>query len=157
MLGKLKPEETEQLLANNFIARIGCHADGTTYIVPISYAYDGKYAYMHSMEGMKLNIMRRNPRVCFEVDELKDMANWKSVIAWGDFEELHDPAERAEALKKLVNRMLPIVTSETMHLTPNWPFPDEDPTNIKGVVFRILLTDKSGRFESNASNAFVSW
>lgn len=32
--------------------------------------------------------MRANPEVCSQVDEIDDMANWRSVIAWGRYEEL---------------------------------------------------------------------
>ena len=33
-------------------------------------------------------MMRANPFVCFEVEDIDDLANWHSVIAWGVFEEL---------------------------------------------------------------------
>lgn len=75
MLGKLESKQIEKVLNNNIVGRIGCHADGTTYVVPISYAYDGTYIYGRTMEGMKVNIMRKNPNVCFEVDDMKNMAN----------------------------------------------------------------------------------
>lgn len=32
--------------------------------------------------------MRNNPNVCFEIDWMKDMSKWKSVIVYGTFEEL---------------------------------------------------------------------
>lgn len=149
MLGKLNTIEIEDLLKSQVIGRIGCHADNTTFIVPISYVYDGESIYAHTKEGLKLNLMRKNPDVCFEVDEMKDMANWKSVIAWGDFQELKDSSERNKGLQLLVNRILPLVSSETTHLFPDWPFASDDISKIRGVVFRIRLKEKSGRFESN--------
>ena len=33
-------------------------------------------------------MMRENPWVCVEVDHMDNLANWRSVIAWGRFEEL---------------------------------------------------------------------
>ncbi len=39
MFGELNPEEIEQLLSAQLVGRIGCHADGTTYVVPVSYGY----------------------------------------------------------------------------------------------------------------------
>jgi nitroimidazol reductase NimA-like FMN-containing flavoprotein (pyridoxamine 5'-phosphate oxidase superfamily) len=44
--------------------------------------------YCHTHEGTKLDMMRQNPKICFEVDDLMDMANWRSVIAKGTFQEL---------------------------------------------------------------------
>jgi nitroimidazol reductase NimA-like FMN-containing flavoprotein (pyridoxamine 5'-phosphate oxidase superfamily) len=150
MLGKLPASEIETLLKQQVVGRIGCHADALTYVVPISYAYDGVYIYGRTLEGMKVNMMRKNPEVCFQVDDMKNMANWKSVIAWGVFEELHEKEARDQALHNLVNRTLPFNSSETTHLTPQWPFPVSDLSSIEGIVFRILVKEKTGRFENNA-------
>lgn len=80
MLGVLDNNELEVVLNNALIGRIGCHADDTTYVVPMSYAFDGEYIYGHANEGMKIRMMRKNPKVCFQVDDMRDMANWKSAI-----------------------------------------------------------------------------
>jgi len=92
-------------------------------------------------------MMRKNPKVCFQIDTMHNMGNWQSVIAWGEYEEIHEIAERKDALQKLIGRALPLISSETTHLTPHWPFPSSDFDNIEGIVFRIKLTDKTGRYE----------
>jgi nitroimidazol reductase NimA-like FMN-containing flavoprotein (pyridoxamine 5'-phosphate oxidase superfamily) len=94
MLGKLSELQIERFLQSQIVGRIGCHANGETYVVPISYAYDGTYIYARTYEGKKLDMMREEPRICFEVDTLRDLSEWKSVIGWGEFEELKDPDER---------------------------------------------------------------
>lgn len=147
MLGNLQPQQVEEVLKNQLVGRIGCSLNGETYIVPISYAYDGNYIYCHTNEGKKTNIMRKNPRVCFQVDEMKDMANWKSVIVQGEFEELTLKDDRNAAMQTLLNRYLPVLSSVTTHFGEHWPFHPEDVTNIKGVVFRIVVVEKTGRFE----------
>src|SRR5688572_33385027 len=98
MIDKLSDYEIEEVLSLNFVGRIGCHAMGQTYIVPVSYAYDEGYIYVRSFEGLKITIMRENPAVCFQVDVINNMSNWQSVIAWGLFEELNDPDDRNHAL-----------------------------------------------------------
>ena len=100
MFGKLNSEEIDQLLNNQLVGRIGCHSDGVTYVVPISYAFDGNNIYAHSFKGLKLTIMRKNPKVCFEVDDTQDLANWKSVICWGEFEELTDEVQKKRSSTK---------------------------------------------------------
>jgi len=147
MFGELNSEQIEEVLKKQVIGRIGCDGDDHIYIVPVSYAYDGKYVYVRSFEGKKLEMMRKDPNVCFQVDDMQNMANWQSVIAWGEFEELSDVAERNKALRFLIDRHLPLFSSETTHLGGNWPFPPEDLNIIKGIVFRILLKEKTGRFE----------
>lgn len=147
MFGTLDSAQIEEVLSKNVVGRIGCHADGKTYVVPISYAYDGKCVYAHTYEGLKLSMMRKNPDVCFQVDQMEDMANWRSVITWGTFEELTKEKERNDGLKKLIERVVPAVASKTVRLGAQWPFPTRDYASINGIVLRICLHEKSGRFE----------
>ncbi|MGN6530868.1 MAG: pyridoxamine 5'-phosphate oxidase family protein [Ginsengibacter sp.] len=147
MFGKLNNGQIEKVITDNYIGRLGCHADGKTYVVPISYAYDGQFVYARTFEGLKISMMRKNPKVCFQIDEMENMANWKSVVAWGTFEELLNENERNQGLQILVSRMLPEIASETVKLSPQWPFPTDDFSKIKGIIFRIKITEKTGRCE----------
>lgn len=153
MLGTLNDAQIEKLLTNNFIGRIGCHAQGKTYVVPVSYAYKDDCIYVHTFEGMKVSMMRQNPEVCFEVEALEDMGNWRSVISWGTFKELTEAEERKEGLKILTARQFTGVTSETVHLGNLWPFASNNLEEIKGIVFRILLSEKTGRYENLTAQA----
>ncbi len=152
MFEKMNTAEIEQLLQQQLVGRIGCHVDGLTYVVPVSYAYDGNYIYCHALEGMKVNMMRKNPDVCFEVDNTKNLANWQSVIAWGSFEELPRGTDRTKAIKMLRERKLPILSSQTMHLGSQWPFVSAD-DRIEGIIFRICLKEKTGRCERSTDDA----
>lgn len=149
MFGTLDAGQIELLLKYQIVGRIGCHADGVTYVVPISYAYDGESIIMHTHEGMKIDHMRKNPKVCFQVEEMASMANWKSVIAWGTFEEIIDPKERNVALKQLTHRTFPLTVSKTVHLSDAWPFESEDIPYVEGIVCKIKLSQKTGRFEND--------
>lgn len=156
MIGSLEKHEIEEVLHAQIIGRLGCYADDTAYVVPISYAYDGTYLYGHGYDGMKMEMMRKNPKICFETDVMENMANWKSVIAWGEFEELTDPEERKKGIQQLLDRTLPIITSKTVQITPHWPFPPSDLNKVKGIVFRIKLTKKTGRFERNDPGTYYA-
>src|SRR6187399_1594109 len=147
MLGNIDEPEIEDVLAQNFLGRIGCHVNGRTYVVPISYAYSEGCIYAHTYEGLKIEMMRKNPQVCFEVDAMKDMSNWKSVIAWGEYEEITDVKDRNKALRTLMKRKLPSLASVTTRLSDDWPFYTDELDHIKGIVFKIPLAEKSGRFE----------
>jgi uncharacterized protein len=156
MFGQLNPEEIEKLMSQQYIGRIGCSTADTTYVVPISYTYDGEFIYAHTFEGMKIDMMRKNPNVCFEIENTKNLSNWQTVIAWGTFEELPEGPERLGAIKKLEERALPILHSETMHLSSQWPFSSDQNEQIKGIIFRIRLTKKTGRFERSADDYFFA-
>lgn len=147
MLGELTITQIEHLLFSNRIGRIGCHADDITYVVPITYAYDGTYIYGHTKEGMKIDMMRKNPKVCLEVDEMENMSNWRSVIAWGEFEELKKPEDRKKSMNILWDHIMPYMTGET---TVNDSMRDAHGKFIEamqGVMYRVKLSKKTGRYE----------
>ncbi|MCY7420399.1 MAG: pyridoxamine 5'-phosphate oxidase family protein [Chitinophagaceae bacterium] len=148
MLGQLDENHIEKVLHKQVLGRIGCHANGVTYIVPVCYAYDGNCIYARSNDGLKIDLMRKNPKVCFEVENIKDLANWKTVILWGDFEEITGAEERKAALDILLNRHMPIVSGEMARLTPNWPFQPDNLNEVSGVLYKIKIEKKTGRFEN---------
>ena len=118
------------------VGRIGCHADGLTYVVPVIYAYHAAGFYAYSLEGRKIRMMRSNPRVCFEVDEYDGRGSWRSAIVQGTYEELEgDGAERALALltERFAERS---ATSEDERRRRG---------NGSAVAFRIRLDEVTGR------------
>ncbi|MGK9120029.1 pyridoxamine 5'-phosphate oxidase family protein [Olivibacter jilunii] len=144
MLGELNKKEIVDLLKSQFIGRLGCHANGETYIVPINYVYQNNAIYAHSGEGKKIEMLRKNPRVCFQVDEVESMFKWKSAILWGTFEELKD-MERQQAMQGLILRIM-----------PNTNDPGRDPSHAISselrnslIVYRINIEEGTGRFESH--------
>ena len=132
----LPAEGIEELLRTAIVGRIACcgHGavgDGRPYVVPLAYGYDGTAIYAHSGPGRKLDLMRAEPRVTFEVDEAQASDRWRSVIAEGTFEEIDDPGERTAALAVIYGpEGVPDLGSQT-------------------VVFRIRLTSRSGRYETS--------
>ena len=135
------------MLRKQFIGRIGCHANNKTYVVPISYAYDGKDIYCHTQEGLKTKMMRENPNICFEIDAMENKTIWRSVIISGKFKEITELDERRSALKILLDRVYPFIISKKMQLGTHWPFAPDDLNIIPGVVFKITIDEKTGRFE----------
>jgi nitroimidazol reductase NimA-like FMN-containing flavoprotein (pyridoxamine 5'-phosphate oxidase superfamily) len=132
---ELSAEGIEALLRTAIVGRIACcgHGligDGRPYLVPLAYGYDGDAVYAHSGPGRKLDLMRSEPRVTFEVDEAKAPDRWRSVIAEGTFEEIEDPRQREAALVVIYGPTgVPDLGAQT-------------------VVFRIRLTSRSGRYET---------
>ena len=147
MLGDLTFSQIENLLYSQRIGRLGCQSDGITYVVPITYAYDGTYIYGHTKEGMKIDMMRKNPKVCLEVDDMENMSNWRSVIAWGEFEELIKPEDREKAMNILWDRIMPFMTGETTVQHSMTDAHGKVIEAMQGVVYRVKLSKKTGRYE----------
>jgi nitroimidazol reductase NimA-like FMN-containing flavoprotein (pyridoxamine 5'-phosphate oxidase superfamily) len=97
---ELTRDEIDDLLRGELVGRIGVHADGKTYVVPVIYAYEGECLYVVSVEGLKVRMMRASPEVCFEVDRYEvATGSWRSAIVDGRYEELEgDGAQHALSL-----------------------------------------------------------
>jgi uncharacterized protein len=123
---------------------------GQVYVVPVFYAYDGTHIYGRSNEGMKIRMLRAKPRVCFEVDHVESLVDWQSVIAWGQFEELDgEQAEQAEQL--LLQRAKPLLADaigQAPYCRSEPASPSDDPTAERAIVYRIVLTERTGRAAS---------
>lgn len=104
--------------------------------------------YVQSADGLKVRMMHQNPMVCVEVDRIDDLANWRSVIAWGRFETLHG-ADAAEALIRLRERLQSIVASETTPVAVTLTAGEKRISTGNGhaSIYRIHLFEKTGRFE----------
>ena len=76
-------DEIERFIASEAVARLGCHSDGRTYVVPVAYAYLSGVLYSFSHDGLKVEMMRVNPEICVEIDRVEHLGSWRSVIARG--------------------------------------------------------------------------
>lgn len=102
MIAELRPEESRKLLSEQSLARLGCVLPGgEPYVVPVNYLFSDEFIFIHSLPGLKVEALRRNPKACVQVDSIRNFFNWRSVIVFGEFEEILDPEERAEFLRRL--------------------------------------------------------
>jgi uncharacterized protein len=147
MLGELNQEQIEHVLASNVIGRIGCYAEAKIYVVPVTYIYVDGCVFGHTKVGMKTEMLSKNPKCCFEVDVMQNMANWQSVIAWGTWEVLEGEAAKI-AMQKLITHLMPLMTSQSStpsHGLEQVHHPEE--MHATAVVYKINIEEKTGRFE----------
>jgi uncharacterized protein len=131
VIAELSRAEIDDLLHAQVVGRVGCHAQGLTYVVPVIYAYDGEAFYIYTVEGRKVRMMRANPQVCFEVDEY-ETGSWRSAIVQGRYEEL-DETGAEEALRLLAERF-------STRGSTRRPRAEGTP-----VAFRIVIDEITGR------------
>ena len=136
-IGPLRDTEAMALLHAESLGRLGCISADSPYVVPVNYFFDGQNIYIHSLPGKKIDAMRSNPRTCLQVDEIKNPYAWRSVIAYGTFEEIAGEEERRKALGGLYS-CLP-------HLTP---VESKVVNGLKEtIVFRIRVDEVTGMAE----------
>jgi uncharacterized protein len=134
MISEIGYRESRELLRAQNIGRLGCCRESMPYVIPVNYFFDGEDIYIHSMPGRKVQIMRANPHVCLQVDEIEDTFNWLSVIAFGQFEEVYDTAERGRILAAMFQRF--------PHMTPVESKVRDSMSEV--IVFRIRIEQLTG-------------
>lgn len=147
MLGTLNRKQCEHVLRSELVGRIGCYASGRVYVVPVSYVFHKDHIYAHSKEGLKIRMMRKNTKVCFEVESRERLNSWRTVILWGDYEELKSLQEQREVMKILNDRFVGFTLSETVLPAPYANSPKSVEKARKPVFYRISIDEISGRFE----------
>src|SRR4030042_1937700 len=95
------------------VCRVGLSDDGMPYVVPMNFGLGENCLYLHSAaEGRKLDILRKNDKVCFEMDLLREIrqgptacgwgARYESVIGFGRAVLVENPYEKRTALARIM-------------------------------------------------------
>ena len=136
MMKMLTTEEARRLFEFAKVARLGCIVNGEPYVVPVNCYLEDDCLYSHSLPGLKISGLRVNPRACVQVDEIESDLRWRSAIAFGEFEEIIKPNERADVLSKLLKRF-PLLTPVESALAVDGSVPEV-------IVFRIRIERLTG-------------
>lgn len=136
MMKLMKNDEAWKLLHDARVVRLGCIVNGEPYVVPINCVLDNDYLYSHSLPGLKISGLRNNPRACVQVDEIENDLSWKSVIAFGTYEEIVKPNQRADIIASLL-RKFPMLTPVESAIAV-------DGSSQEVIVFRIKIDRVTG-------------
>lgn len=136
----MTPKEIDQFLTCARVGRIGVITNEGPYIVPVGFGYSNGKIFFHTCEkGIKMDSIRKNPNVCFEVDEaISDASLAKSVIIMGYAEIIEDRERMIPYLQKLIDKYrVPIPFDEYMSR------PGRDKEKELKAVRICLITPKS--------------
>ena len=112
-------QEIAKIIDKCEVIRLGLADGNVPYIVPLNFGYevvDDRVAFVfHSaLEGRKIDMMKKNPNVCFELDcsltILKGAVacNWgaefESVVGYGEIKFIENDDEKKTALNLLMAR-----------------------------------------------------
>ena len=113
----------EDILKDAQVCHLGMTANNECYVVPLNFGYNGDSIFFHCAHvGKKVEMLRRNPRVCFEVtvdESLIDTGRpcdwgnkYRSVIGFGEVEFIEDDLQKRHALQFLVRHYSPKTSYE---------------------------------------------
>lgn len=109
--------DIEEIIRKCDVCRIAMAVDNIPYMVTMNFGYVGgpeKRLYFHcAREGRKLDMIRKNSRVCFEMDTDHILyrgdngcdwgMNFKSVVGYGIISEVNDINHKIEGLNSLMS------------------------------------------------------
>ncbi|RKX93019.1 MAG: pyridoxamine 5'-phosphate oxidase family protein [Spirochaetes bacterium] len=104
----------EKILNEAKVCRLGLFDGVKPYIVPMNYGYKAGILYFHSArEGRKVEILKKNPVVCFEIDipgsvvSSEEACSWsinyRSVMGEGTAAFVSDENKKEEALRCIMD------------------------------------------------------
>jgi nitroimidazol reductase NimA-like FMN-containing flavoprotein (pyridoxamine 5'-phosphate oxidase superfamily) len=133
--------EMHELLARNHVGRLAFSYHDRVDIRPIHYVYSDNWLFGRTSPSDKLDTLRHNQWIAFEVDEVAGPFDWRSVVAHGSFYRLTDESTpqslelREEALKH-IRSFAPATLRGT------------DPVPFRTELFAIALDNLTGRVAS---------
>ncbi|MHC4725814.1 MAG: pyridoxamine 5'-phosphate oxidase family protein [Planctomycetota bacterium] len=99
----------EDIIRKAQVCRLALSENGQPYIIPLCFGYKNITLYFHTaLEGKKLDILRKNNNVCFEIDTDRELVKgkkacncsmkYRSVIGFGKAELIEDIELKRKAL-----------------------------------------------------------
>ncbi|MCU0461255.1 MAG: pyridoxamine 5'-phosphate oxidase family protein [Bacteroidales bacterium] len=109
-------QEIERIISRADVCRIAFADMNTPYIVTMNFGYSGgekKYLWFHcANEGRKLDLIRKNNYVCFEMDTDHDIVEgslacdfsmkYSSIVGYGYISIVDDPDEKKKGLNQIM-------------------------------------------------------
>lgn len=108
-------QEITAIMQKAEVCRIALVDEDNPYIVPVNFAVQENHLYFHSaMDGRKIDILRKNNKVCFEIDidteifKSSEPCSWGmkylSVIGFGQAFFIENPGEKKKVLDLLMEK-----------------------------------------------------
>jgi nitroimidazol reductase NimA-like FMN-containing flavoprotein (pyridoxamine 5'-phosphate oxidase superfamily) len=141
VLRALTADECERFLQSRRLGRLAFREGTGVAVVPISYAYGDGALYGHSPPGHKVSAMRLWPYVAVLVDQVDNMAHWRSVLVRGHWEDLQVEEARTRARLLLLRAFEGRISSVTAGHGHSTSLGD-------AVMFQIRIDEITGRAEN---------
>lgn len=104
--------ECEAVLQFEHYGHLGCSNENQPFVFPVTYVYKDGYLYSHTHEGTKIEILRKNPQVCLQVERVANGYNWESVMCHGIFQEITNSDEQHDIQLMLADQYAAISLDE---------------------------------------------
>lgn len=135
----MRASEAREVLGQLDYAHLAVAEDNIPYVVPVHYAFDGDDLFIYTTEGKKADIIRVNPEICLQAEEVEDNENWRSVMVSGTAEQITDEDSKQKALDLLLKINPRLTPAISIRWIDSWVR-----ENIE-VIYRITPRSITGR------------
>ena len=136
VIRELAPDESRALLGRHHVGRIAFTSNERVDIQPIHYVFEERWLYGRTSRGSKFATLARHSWCAFEVDEVRDLFDWDSVVVKGHMELLDPELGSPDAYTRGLTLMRSIVPAS---------FTDDDPVPHRSILFRLEASEITGR------------
>jgi uncharacterized protein len=145
----LTNDQCEEILFAQHYGHLGCWDGHEPYVLPITYVYADGFLYGYTQEGRKVDAMRQHPRICIQIENVKNAHDWESVVCWGQFEEVTDEDSRQRVKLMLAEEHGKGVLDEGKDIVSPMVENLHKQEKDNSVVYRMRPDKISGRAEKN--------
>ena len=135
----------EEIIEKALLCRLAMTRGDQPYLVPLCFGYREKTLFFHcAREGMKLDILKENDKVCFEMETGCEViggevpCEWgvkgRSVVGFGTASLVEDPESKKEALDIIMQ-----------HYGAKRPFAYKEKGLEKAAIIRVDIHGMSGK------------
>lgn len=143
----LTTSESTNVLRDNYNGHLAYISKGKPYVLPITFYFDATdhSIISYTTEGHKIDAMRENPLVSMISEQVQSLANWKSVLIQGSFEELEGSLAKqklqqfSEGVKNIIQR------KEHKNVEFINEFSSKSYTRGAPIVYRIKIKEITGK------------
>ncbi|MBW2654802.1 MAG: pyridoxamine 5'-phosphate oxidase family protein [Deltaproteobacteria bacterium] len=137
-------KEIEKILQESTVCRLAMVDEDKPYMVPLNFGYRDGYLFFHSAkEGRKIDVIQKNPNVCFEVDQLIKFKKAKTACDWGVEYNSVIGSGRAQLLDKLDEKIVALNVIMSHYSDRTFDYPDE--ALEKTLVIKVQIERMTGK------------
>lgn len=136
--------DIEEIIRKAFVCRLAMFDGDQPYIVPLCFGYRDNTLYFHgARKGKKLDIIKKNHKVCFEFDENVELIKaekpcewgikYQSVIGFGKAVILENPDDKQKALEIIM----------AQYSNKSYSFPDN--ATEKTALIKVEIENMTGK------------
>jgi len=134
----------EDIIRKGQVCRLALSENERPYIVPLCFGYKDNNLYFHTaLEGKKIDILRKNNNVCFEIDIDQELVKgkkacncsmkYRSVIGFGKAELIEDIDSKRKAFNIIMQN----------YLEGFFKYPEESIQNT--VIIKVEIESMTGK------------